>query len=137
MIKNLAKLLSAKQTEAGLSIEALAKAIGVSTVSVRGVLSGKSKPNAATSSKYAAFLGLPVEETAKPAKKGRKAKTTKAAKPGRKAKAAKGPRRATGLGAELVSAVAAAAGVLDDQLALAVHTAGATERDLIARLLRL
>jgi DNA-binding XRE family transcriptional regulator len=136
MIKNLAKLLAAKQAEAALSIDALAKAIGVSTVSVRGVLSGKSKPNAATSSKYAGFLGLPVEETAKPAKKGRKTKGKQAKTP-KSAKAAKGTRRATGLGAELVSAVSAAAAVLDDQLALAVHTAGAAERDLIARLLRI
>ena len=42
-----------------------------------------------------------------------------------------------GLGAELVSVVSAAAGVLDDQLALAVHTAGKTERELIARLLQI
>ena len=40
-----------------------------------------------------------------------------------------------GLGAELVEAVRAAAGVLDDGLALAVHRAGKTERELIARLL--
>lgn len=40
-----------------------------------------------------------------------------------------------GHGAELVEAVRAAAGVLDDGLALAVHRAGKTERELIARLL--
>lgn len=134
MIKNLARLLTAKQTESALSNDALAKAIGVSIVSLRGVLSGKSKPNAATSSKYAAFLGLPDEE-AKPGKK------AKAAKQGRKAKATgKTTRKSSkqiGLGAELVSAVSAAAGVLDDELALAVHTAGKIERELIARLLQL
>lgn len=134
---NLTKTLKAKQAESKLSNEALAKAIGVSTVSVTGVLKGKSRPNATTAKKYATYLGLEVAELAgaKPAKAGKKA-----AKP-RKAAVAKGVAKtgrktaSQGLGAELVSAVSAAAAVLDDDLALAVHTAGKLERSLIARLL--
>ena len=149
MSTNLSKALSSKQAESKLSIEALAKAVGVSTVSVRGVLSGKSNPNAKTAAKYAKFLGLEVTEVspAKKARAGKKAKkATKAAKTARTAKApkanAKGGKAKAhapqlGLGAELVSAVSAAAGVLDDQLALAVHTASKTERELIARLLQI
>ena len=138
MPTNLAKSLKAKQSESKLSNEALAKAIGVSTVSVTGVLKGKSKPNATTAKKYAAFLGVDVAElvgakagkkTGKQASKPRKAKAGKrTAKAGRKV-------AATGLGAELVSAVSAAAEVLDDQLALAVHKAGKVEREIISRLL--
>ena len=149
MSTNLSKALSSKQAESKLSIDALAKAVGVSTVSVRGVLSGKSNPNAKTAAKYAKFLGIEMTDVS-PAKKtraGKKAK--KAAKGPKAARATKAPKATAkrdkaksytpqlGLGAELVSAVSAAAGVLDDQLALAVHTAGKTERELIARLLQI
>ena len=151
MNTNLSKALTSKQTESNLSIDALAKAVGVSTVSVRGVLSGKSNPNAKTAAKYAKFLGLEMTDVS-PAKKvhaGKKAKK-KAAEP-KAARTNKAPNATAkrsktkvkanapqlGLGAELVSAVSAAAGVLDDRLALAVHTAGKIERELIARLLRI
>ena len=133
MSTNLSKLLAAKQADAALSIEALAKAIGVSTVSLRGILAGKSRPNAATITKYASYLGLKADELAVGGKRGAKpsraAKTAKAV-----AKAPRKPR--IGLGAELVSAVSAAAAVLDDELALAVHKAGKLEREIIGRLLR-
>ena len=133
----LSKLLAAKQAEGELSNDALAKTIGVSVVSVSGVLKGKSKPNATTAKKYASYLGIDVAELTsakKPAKAGKKTKTVKATAP----KGAKrGPKKSgkLGLGAELVSIIASAAGVLDDALALAVHQAGKTERELIARLL--
>ncbi len=149
---NLSKTLKAKQAESNLSIEALAKAVGVSTVSIRGVLRGQSKPNATTAKKYAAFLGIDVAElagakpkAAKAAKAGkapRALKGDKAAKvkgkpgrkPGRKpGKAAKGS--ADGLGSDLVRVATAAAALLDDDIALAVHVASKSERDLIARLL--
>lgn len=133
---NLTKSLKAKQAEGKLSTEALAKAIGVSTVSVTGVLKGKSKPNATTAKKYAAFLGIDIAELTggKPAK--RAAKATKAGKPAKAAKTTK-VRRSAGLGTELVNVVAIAAAVLDDQLALAVHSAGKQERELISHLLRI
>ena len=146
MSTNLSKALSSNQAESKLSIDALAKAIGVSTVSVRGVLSGKSNPNAKTAAKYAKFLGIEMAEfsPAKKARAGKKSKkATKAVRAAKAPKATAKPGKAKahapqmGLGAELVSVVSAAAGVLDDQLALAVHTAGKTERELIARLLQI
>jgi DNA-binding XRE family transcriptional regulator len=149
MTINYTKTLIKKQTETKLSTEALAKAIGVSPVSLRGILKGTSKPNATTAQKYAKYLGVEAEAVAPtkskrttgkaaPAKKSKKAtggKRTAAAKPARSAKKTTKP--AQGLGAQLVEAVSAAAGVLDDQLALSVHRAGAKERELIAHILRI
>jgi len=143
---NLTKVLKAKQAESNLSIEALAKAVGVSTVSVRGVLRGKSKPNVTTAKKYAAFLGIDIAEltSAKSAKAGKAAgkkmsgEKSAAKKPAGKAGKGKGRRAnssSEGLGSDLIRVAAAAAELLDDGLAVAVHLAGKSERDLIARLL--
>ena len=142
---NLTKVLKAKQAESNLSIEALAKAVGVSTVSVRGILRGKSKPNATTAKKYAAFLGIDIAEltSGKPAAAGKSAGKKSAGKSAGKkpaGKPAKGKgRRANasseGLGSDLIRVAAAAADLLDDGLAVAVHLAGKAERDLIGRLL--
>jgi predicted transcriptional regulator len=141
---NLSKTLKAKQAESNLSIDALAKTIGVSTVSIRGVLAGKSKPNATTAKKYADFLGVDIAalsgpKTARTPKADKAAKADKAegkvakvkGKPGRKA----GKSASAGLGADLVRVATAAADLLDDEIALAVHVAGKSERDLIARIL--
>ena len=143
---NLTKALKAKQAESNLSIEALAKAVGVSTVSVRGILRGKSKPNATTAKKYAAFLGIDIAEltSGKSAAAGKSAGKKSAGKmPAGKKSAGKGAkgkgRRASasseGLGSDLIRVAAAAADLLDDGLAVAVHLAGKAERDLIGRLL--
>ena len=144
---NLTKVLKAKQAESNLSIEALAKAVGVSTVSVRGILRGKSKPNATTAKKYAAFLGIDMAEltSGKPTTAGKKSAGKKSAgkMPAEKKSAGKGAkgkgRRANasseGLGSDLIRVAAAAADLLDDGLAVAVHLAGKSERDLIGRLL--
>ena len=148
---NLNKVLKAKQAESNLSIEALAKAVGVSTVSVRGVLSGKSKPNATTAKKYAAFLGIDIAEltAAKTAKAGKSASKKaagtqsadkksagkKSVGKGSKGKARRSGESSDGLGSDLIRVAAAAADLLDDGLAVAVHLAGKTERDLIGRLL--
>jgi transcriptional regulator with XRE-family HTH domain len=151
---NLSKTLKAKQAESNLSIDALAKAIGVSTVSIRGVLAGKSKPNATTAKKYADFLGVDIAalagpKTAKTPKAAKAAKADKAdkadkaegkvakvkGKPGRKPGRKAGKSASAGLGADLVRVATAAADLLDDEIALAVHVAGKSERDLIARIL--
>lgn len=134
---NLTKTLKAKKAESKLSLEALAKAIGVSTVSVSGVLKGKSKPNAATAKKYADYLGIEVGELVapKPTKGGKKSAKPRVAKAAKRAAKSGRSVAAKGLGAELVSAVSAAAAVLDDALAVAVHSAGKLERSIIARLL--
>jgi DNA-binding XRE family transcriptional regulator len=147
MTINYTKALKQKQTETKLSTEALAKAIGVSPISLRGILKGKSKPNAKTAQKYAKYLGVETEAVA-PAKteqttgKATSAKKTKKVTGGKRAAAPKPAQSAKkttkptqGLGAQLVEAVSAAAGVLDDGLALAVHRAGKSERELISRLL--
>ncbi len=156
MSTTLAKALSTKQKTDGMSVEALAKAIGVSTVSVRGVLKGKSKPNKATASKYATFLGLSeadiIGESAKPAKKsaakgaakagkksGKKAtkpakaakakavKAVKATKPGKAAKSADHP--------VFSRTLEEALNMFNDPLAVVVHGADDATRDLIARIL--
>lgn len=144
MTINLTKILKLKQAESKLSNEALAKAIGVSTVSVTGVIKGKSKPNATTAKKYAAFLGIDVAEltkvkAGKVAKRGPKAAKATKAKASTSPKAAKPAkvRKSAGLGADLLNVVAVAAAVLDDELALAVHSAGKAQRDLIGRLLQI
>ena len=136
MPTNLAKSLKAKKSESNLSNEALAKAIGVSTVSLKGALSGKSKPNATTAKKYADFLGVETAEltAGKKSKTGKKAKAARTIVPS----VAKRGLKKTGklsIGVELVSIVASAAGYMDDKLAFAVHQAGKTDRALIARLL--
>ena len=142
MIINLAKLLAAKQAEASLSNDALAKAIGVSIISLKGVLAGKSKPNATTAKKYAAYLGIDVTELTaakKPMKAAKKTKTvTKTATKAKIVKATKRtPSSKTGsLGTELVNTVRAASNFLDDDLAFAVHRAGKDTRNLIAVLLK-
>ena len=137
---NLTKTLKAKQAESKLSNEALAKAIGVSTVSVTGVLKGKSKPNATTAKKYADYLGIdPAEligsKPRKQTKKTKKAAQQRTPKAGKRTAKAGRKVSAKGLGAELISAVSVAAEVLNDHLAIAVHQAGKSERDLIGRLL--
>jgi hypothetical protein len=88
---NLAQLVSQKIKADGLNLTAAAKSAGVSIPSFRGVLSGKSVPNARSIGKYAAFLGLSGEEIAKIAGKGkaRKAATGK----GKAKKAATGKGR--------------------------------------------
>lgn len=136
---NLTKILKAKQAETKLSNEALAKAIGVSTVSVSGVLKGKSKPNATTAKKYSSYLGVELAElSSAPEESGKRTKKTKKSRGATGAKQVTASSRKSssrGLGADLVSAVQAAAAVLDDGLAIAVHKAGKMERELVARLL--
>lgn len=61
MTINYIKALKQKQTETKFSTEALVKAIGVSPISLRGILKGKSKPNATTAQKYADYLGVVTE----------------------------------------------------------------------------
>ncbi len=141
MSTTLAKALSTKQKTDKLSTEALAKAIGVSTVSLRGALKGKSKPNKATASKYAAFLGLseadisggegkkPAAKKAgkKPAKAGKKVRAAKASKPAAKAKKTSNQ--------ALAQTLQQAVHVLGDKLAVTIHSADKATRDLIGRIL--
>ena len=137
----LSKFLSSKIKTEKLSLDAIAQAIGVSTVSVSGVLKGKSKPNKSTAEKYAAFSGLSVEEILGSSKSFKKAR--KGAKKGSKATAGSKTKKGTTKrkaknsvsGQDLLVSVAQAAELLDDDLAVRVHNAPKTTRDLIGRLL--
>ena len=130
----LAAAVAAQIKTQKLSKAAAAKAIGVGAPGLAALLAGKSRPNGATMPKYAKFLGISVEEVAKlagrspeAAAKGKgKARKTKA----RPARAAKGGGRAGGI--SLDEAVALAG----DALAIAVHRADSTTRELLARLIK-
>ena len=150
----LAKALSTKQKADSLSTEALAKTIGVSTVSVRGVLKGTSKPNKATASKYATYLGLSETDiggepkaaksdaksagkaTGKKAAKSAGKKPAKASKP-RAAKAGKASKeKAPKSSSQTLShTLQQAVHVLSDKLAVTIHGADKATRDLISRIL--
>ncbi|MBA3936887.1 MAG: helix-turn-helix transcriptional regulator [Planctomycetes bacterium] len=98
---NLAKLVSQKLKAEGLTVTAAAKSAGISLPSFRGVVSGKSVPNARSVDKYASFLGISVDQLvsaagkatrgskgkAKAKKAGKAMKGAKKAKRGRPAKA--------------------------------------------------
>lgn len=131
----LATAVAAQIKAQKLSKAAAAKAMGVGAPGLAALLAGKSRPNNATMPKYAKFLGISVEEVAKlagrspeAAPKGKakgKAKAPKAAK-------GKGGRRPSAAGISLDEAVALAG----DALAVAVHRADATTRELLARLVK-
>jgi ribosome-binding protein aMBF1 (putative translation factor) len=59
---DLPRALKAKIKAAGLSVSAAAKKMGVTDLSVRNTLSGKSSPNARTVKRYAAFVGVAVKQ---------------------------------------------------------------------------
>jgi transcriptional regulator with XRE-family HTH domain len=127
--------LLAKQKAEGLSLAALAKAIGVSVVSARAVLAGTGKPNKTTAQKYADYLGLEVDALTKPAKatKSKPAKATKPAKRGRAAKpAATGKKTEVNLSTIALGELVA---VYVDDLAVAVHHASDEQRRFIASIL--
>jgi hypothetical protein len=103
-MSNLSKTVAAKLKAEGLNLTTAAEKIGVSQVSLRGVITGKSVPNARSLAKYAAFLGLTEEEVkaagagagkkGKAAKAGAEKKAGKAAKKAAKAGKKKGGRKA-------------------------------------------
>ncbi len=89
---NLAKLVAQKLKAEGLTVTAAAKSAGISLPSFRGVVSGKSVPNARSAGKYAAFLGLSEDQlvsAAGKAKRGPKGKGRKGAAKGKRGRPAK------------------------------------------------
>ncbi|MCK6491544.1 MAG: helix-turn-helix transcriptional regulator [Planctomycetes bacterium] len=129
------KALVAKQRELKLSSSALAKAIGVGVQSVTAALKGTSVPNAATTAKYAAFLGVEVADLQKLLGKSA-AKPAKAAKSKKAAPKAKA-KKATTTGVDLTKVtIGQVAALLSDDLVLAVYEASAAKRDIIAAILR-
>jgi len=156
-----ADAVNAKIQEKGLNATAAAEAIGVSAVSLRAVISGKSVPNARSLGKYISFAGLSAEEAKaliaagrsagptkakkgpkakkgqKKAKKGEKkaAKTPKAAKagkPGRKPRSAGSSNAAL---AQIGQALAAAESLAGDKLAMTVHGLSAGQRKIVAAII--
>ncbi len=139
-----------KQKADGLSsIGAVADAIGVGYSSLDGLLRKGTKPNKATRSKYAKWLGVseteidalssgkakakaaaPAKKAAAPAKKAGKP----AAKPARKAKAA-APKASRGPAGILAEAIDVVGSLVSDDLAIAVHEADEGTREVIARIL--
>ena len=149
-----AEAVNAKIQEKGLNATAAAEAIGVSAVSLRAVVSGKSVPNARSLDKYASFAGLSVEEAKALIAAGRAAAPAKAkkgpkAKKGEKkaAKAAKAPKtgkpgrkpRSSGSSsaalAEIGKALAAAESLAGDKLAMTVHGLSAGQRKIVAAII--
>jgi hypothetical protein len=148
-----AELLSSKIAEKGLTAGQAAEAIGVSAVSLRGVTTGASVPNARSIGKYVAFVGISEEEAKtllaaskadKPAKKprGKPGRKAKGGKPGRKAKAdkparaGKAGRKAKGGAAAaalstISEALAAADALSRDALAMQVHGLSAGQRRVV------
>ena len=91
---NLAKLVAQKLKAEGLTVTAAAKSAGISLPSFRGVVSGKSVPNARSADKYAAFLGLSADQLVSAAGKAKRGPKGKAKKAGKAAKAARGAKKA-------------------------------------------
>lgn len=143
------QLLNDKLAASGKTLIEVAEAIQVSLPSLRGALSGKSLPNKRSLDKYAAFLGVPVEEAAaliktakasapaKPkterkakGKPGRKAKAT-GAKPGRKpgkAGKAKGGGQLTAALDQIGEAIRRAEAILADPLVTKLYALEGAKR---------
>lgn len=154
----LSEIINSKIAEKGLNLASAAESIGVSAVSLRGVISGASTPNARSIGKYASFAGL-SEDDAKnlikadkaggsKKKGGKKAKAPKAAKKAKGTKAAKAPkatkapkaakagRKPAGSASSALAAIgkalANAEALAGDKLALAVHGLTAGQRKVVA-----
>jgi transcriptional regulator with XRE-family HTH domain len=132
------QLLNDKLAASGKTLAEVAESIQVSLASLRGALAGSSVPNKRSLDKYAAFLGLTVDEAAalvkeakaaapaagekKPKGKG-KAKAKAGAKPGRKpgkAGKAKGGALSAAL-ADIAEAINRAEAVLADPLVMKLY----------------
>jgi transcriptional regulator with XRE-family HTH domain len=153
---DLPKALKAKLKGAGLSKAAAAKRIGVTGLSLRHTLSGKSSPNARTIKRYAAFVGVPVKQltggkAAKPkARRGRppgsgkkrgrppgKGKGRRGRPPGRqKAITIKAGRFPKGQMTKIAKARKAVEEIINDKLAILVHNLSAGERAKLQKILR-
>ncbi len=150
-----AAILEKKKADGLSSIGALADAIGVGYSSLDGLLRKGTKPNKATRSKYAKWLGVSETEidalsagkakaapakkkASKPAGKSAKAKpVAKSAKPAGKAKVAPkaAPKASRGPAGILAEAIDVVGSLVSDDLAIAVHEADEGTREVIARIL--
>ena len=130
---NLVKTLNDMQAKLEISNEAMAKQIGVSVISLRGVRSGAIRPNKITATKYADFLGFPIGEILSDATLG--TRQTKRKPSTRLEKVITKQRLFNAQGAEFLRQANIAARLLNDPLALAIQRAGRSKRRLIASLL--
>lgn len=157
-MSKLAAAVKAKLEADKVSPTAAAKAVGLSLPSFRGMLKGKSSPNARSLKKYAKLLGVSEDDVkgmvgataAKPAKgkpgrkPGRKAKGKPGRKPGRKAKGKPGrkPGRKAGRPAgrkagiaPVVALLQQAESIMSDDLAVAVHGMGKAQRATLSAII--
>lgn len=91
---SLKKLLTEKLKATGQNANEAAKAAGITPITFKAVLAGKSVPNARSLPKYASFLGLSTDEVAKIAGDRKGKKTASGKKPGRPAKSAQAAKAA-------------------------------------------
>jgi len=157
-MSKLTEAVEAKLAADGVTATAAAKSVGLSLPSFRAVLKGKSVPNARGLKKYAQLLGISNEEAAalvggegekprrgrkagkgkakkagKPGRKAGKGKAKKAGKPGRKA----GKKSVAGSGvAAVLSLLSQAEDILGDDLAVAVHGLGKSQRATIEMIVK-
>lgn len=142
---SLSSLIRDELKSKNLSLAALAQAIGVSLVSLRGTQAGTSSPNKTTAAKYAAYFSLPVEDiltgsgSARPAAKRGSAKRGSVGRRkgapatiSRRAGAASSTARELSVLEKLVRNYNA---LEQDELVLAVRQANPAQRALVARVL--
>lgn len=146
------QLLNDKLAASGKTLAEVAEMIQVSLPSLRGALAGKSMPNKRSLDKYAAFLGVAVEEAAnlvkaakadapakakggrkgKPGRKPGKAAGKPAGKPGRKPGKAKGGKTKGGALsaalADIAEAINRAEAVLADPLVMKLYALDGAKR---------
>ncbi len=142
-MSDVSKKLAAKLEADKLTPAQAAEKIGVSIVSLRGVLSGKSTPNARSIGKYAKYIGISTAEI-RPEEK--KAKTTgkRRGRPpgsgtGKRRGRPPGSGRGGNAGAALASigaALKSAEAILADGLAMRVHQLNKSQRSIIEALVK-
>lgn len=134
-MSKLADAIRAKAAADGVSPAAAARKVGLALPAFRAVLRGKSHPNARSLPKYAALLGISIEEVkALLPKDG--APAVAAGKPGAAAAAKGGAGKKAGARhaqfARLLALLEQAEALMDDKLAVAVHRLPPDKRRTIA-----
>ena len=154
-MSSLADAINAKLAASGISATAAARAAGLSLPSFRAALKGKSSPNARSIKKYAKLLAISEDEVlalvgSSSAAKGKKGKAgKKAAKVVKTAGKKRGPkpgkrgpkpgRRAgsqtSGI-AQVVELLKQAEALVSDDLAVAVHLLGKSQRATLTAIVK-
>ena len=138
-ITALSQSLTAYKNKHGLTTSALARHIGVSSLGLARVMSGRSHPNARTAARYATGLGLSAKQIQSATMTvGRAAMMTeRAARPARRGPGLRDPGASSMRSALAVVATRLdqAGQIADDRLAMAVHRLSAANRATVSRVL--